>query len=98
MKALDRRQLERLLGRVTKGRGDVPREVKEVFSVLVATTLEVRDRQLEEFGTPLTVQDVRIALDWLVEFFSSGRLPRTNHPLRRRLFKAWMTRLNARGT
>jgi hypothetical protein len=94
---MDEGELERLLNRVAGSPEGIPPEVKEVFSTLVQSTLDFRDRQLEEVGVTVTVEDVRIALDWLLDFFRSGRMPRTNHQVRRALFETWVAALNAPG-
>ncbi|MBW1777345.1 MAG: hypothetical protein JRJ54_07105 [Deltaproteobacteria bacterium] len=90
-------ELEDLLRRAVGDPESVPREAKHVFSVLVKSTLEFRDQQRNVLGITVTVEDVRIALDWLLDFFRSGRLPRTEHRLRRELFETWVSALSAAG-
>jgi len=94
MNAID---VEGLLGRVTEDPQSVSEEVKEVFSILADTTLDFRDRKLKEFGITLTVEDVRIALGWLLEFYRSDQIPQTNHHIRHDLFETWITHLKAAG-
>jgi hypothetical protein len=79
-----------LLSRVLENAEEVPAEIREVFSMLVQTTLDFRDRQLREHGITVTVEDVRIALEWLLDFIQSGQLPKTNHLVRRELFETWI--------
>lgn len=90
-------ELEDLLRRAVGDPEHVPREVRHVFSILVTSTLKFRDRKRREPGITVTVEDVRIALDWLLDFFRSGRLPRTEHGLRRELFETWVGALSAAG-
>ncbi len=87
--------MERLLGRVTEDPQSIHEEVKEVFSILADTTLDFRDRKLKEFGITVTVEDVRIALNWLLAYFRSGQIPQTDHQIRHDLFETWITHLKA---
>jgi hypothetical protein len=41
----------------------------------------------------VTVEDVRIVLEWLVPSLSSGRLPVTDNKLRLDLLKIWLDEL-----
>jgi hypothetical protein len=82
--------IDLLLSRISENAEEVPAEVREVFSMLVKTTLDFRDRYLKEHGITVTVEDVKAALDWLLFFLKSGHHPKTNHLIRRELFETWI--------
>jgi hypothetical protein len=67
--------------------------VKAVFSTLIKTTLRYRDNMLESCDSVVTVEDVRIALEWLVPALKSGRLPETDNKTRLDLLKLWLDEL-----
>jgi hypothetical protein len=46
-------------------------------------------------GIIVTVEDVRVALDWLLESMNTKRLPETNHAVRLDLLKIWLDQLKA---
>ena len=68
-------------------------DVREVFSVLIRSTLRYRDLMLETKGIVITVEDVRTVLDWLVPSLSTGRLPETDDTIRLNLLKLWLDEL-----
>jgi hypothetical protein len=68
-------------------------EVREVFSVLIRSTLRYRDHLLETKGIVITVEDVRTVLDWFVPSLSTGRLPETDDTIRLDLLKLWLDEL-----
>lgn len=68
-------------------------DVREVFSVLIRSTLRYRDHLLKTRGIVLTVEDVRTALDWLLPSISTGRLPETDDTIRLDLLKLWLDEL-----
>ena len=82
-----------LLSRVSENAETVPAEIRQVFSMLVQTTLDFRDRYLKEHGITVTVEDVKAALDRLLDFLQSGKLPKTDHLVRRELFETWISEL-----
>lgn len=67
--------------------------LKEVFKVLIKSTLRYRDHILKEKGVTVTVQDVRSALDWLLPALQTGRLPATDDKIRLDLLKIWLDEL-----
>ena len=69
--------------------------LKEVFKVLIKSTLRYRDNILKEKGVTVTVHDVRSALDWLVPALKTGRLPDTDNKIRLDLLKIWLDELKA---
>ena len=71
--------------------------VREVFSLLVRSTLRYRDQILESKGIVITVEDVRMALEWLVPSLRTGRLPETDVKIRLDLLKVWLDELKHLG-
>ena len=72
---------------------DVPRDVHEVFSVFVRSTLGYRDRLKKDCGIVVTVEDVRIALAWFEEWLHTQRMPSSNHSVRLELLNLWIREL-----
>ena len=68
-------------------------DIRNVFSILVKSTLTYRDHMLESNGIIVTVEDVRTALGWLVPSLVSGQLPETDNMLRLGLLKKWVDEL-----
>ena len=85
---MDELEINKLFARVKSDDAEVPEGAKTVFSILVATTLRHRDRLKVQHGIILTVEDVRIALDWLTQFMHSKQIPATNNAVRRDLLIA----------
>jgi len=52
---------------------------------------------LESKGIVITVEDVRIALGWLVPSLKTGRLPETADKIRLDLLKIWLDELRSLG-
>ena len=67
-----------------------PPDVKNVFSILVSSTLRYRDWIKEEKGIVVTVEDVRVTLDWLLETIRTHQLPKTENRLRLDLLNIWL--------
>ena len=70
---------------------------REVFSLLIKSTLRYRDHLLKSTGIVVTVEDVRSALDWLVPALRTGRLPETDNSVRLDLMKLWLDELRKIG-
>lgn len=87
-------EIKNHFNRLAQELGDVPKEVEHVFSVLVSSTLRYRDKIKEETGIVLTVEDVRVALGWLMDTMGSGRFPETDNAVRFDLLKAWLAELS----
>jgi hypothetical protein len=68
-------------------------DVKNVFSILVSSTLRYRDWVKEEKGIVVTVEDVRVVLDWLLEAIRTYQLPKTENRLRLDLLNIWLDEL-----
>ena len=64
--------------------------VREIFSVLIKSTLRYRDHMLKSQDIVITVEDVRAALEWLIPSLKTGRLPNTNEKIRLDLLKLWL--------
>lgn len=86
---MDDMEVNQLFMKVKKNYGEVPEDVANVFSILVATTLRYRDQLKSGLGLILTVEDVRVTLDWLMKFLVSEKIPITNNAVRRDLLKIW---------
>jgi hypothetical protein len=72
-------------------------DVRRVFSILVKSTLQFRDRILESTGKTVTVEDVRTSLKWLVPSLATGQLPQTDNSLSLDLLKLWLDELRNLG-
>ena len=81
--------IERLFSKVAQDSTDQRAEVRDVFAVLVRTTLQYRDDMLESKGLVITVEDVRVTLEYLVPFLETGQLPETAEKIKPDLLKMW---------
>jgi len=90
---MDESEIHTLFMRVAGQARDLPEDVENVFSILVSSTLRYRDSLKEDLGMVVTVEDVRVALDWLLESMRTKRLPETNNALRLDLLKIWLDEL-----
>jgi hypothetical protein len=89
--------IERLFSNVAQGSMDQRAEVRDVFAVLVRTTLQYRDDMLESKGLIITVEDVRVTLECLVPFIETGQLPETADKIKPDLLKMWKDALGRLG-
>jgi len=71
--------------------------VRQVFSILIRSTLRYRDHMLESRGAVITVEDVRMTLSWLVPALMTGHLPVTDDEIRLDLLKLWLDDLKNLG-
>ena len=90
---MEDKDLYKLFLSVAEHPGQNTEDTRKVFSILVRSTLRYRDQMLKTSGTVVTVEDVRTVLGWLVDSFSSGRLPVTENKLRLDLLKVWLDEL-----
>ena len=90
---MDESDISRLFMRVAGNACEVPEDARRVFSILVSSTLRYRDRLKEELAIIVTVEDVRAALDWLLEAMRTKQLPETNNAVRLDLLKIWLDEL-----
>ncbi len=90
---MEDKDLYKLFLSVAEHPGQNTEDTRKVFSILVRSTLRYRDQMLKTNRTVVTVEDVRTVLGWLVNSFSSGRLPVTDNKLRLDLLKIWLDEL-----
>ena len=90
---MEERDIYRLFFSVLRHPRQNTDEVREVFSVLIRSTLRYREHLLETKGIVITVEDVRTVLDWFVPSLSTGRLPETDDTIRLDLLKLWLDEL-----
>ena len=70
---------------------------RQVFSILVKSTLKYRDEMLASEDIVVTVDDVRTCLGWLVPALATGNMPDTENKVGLGLLKLWLEELgNAR--
>jgi len=67
--------------------------VRQVFSSLVRTTLEYRDRVLASTGVVVTVEDVRWSLERLVRALDTGNMPEADNEISLDLLRIWLREL-----
>ena len=94
---MEENDIERLFLSVAGNAGQASDEVRQVFSMLVRSTLRYRDHLLASRGITLTVEDARVALGWLVPALSTGTLPKTDNKVRLDLLKIWLDELKMLG-
>jgi hypothetical protein len=94
---MEEEEIYKLFLSVAEHSGQKDDATREVFSVLVRSTLKYRDHVLESKGITVTVEDVRVALGWLVPSLQTGRLPETDDKIRLDLLKIWLDELRALG-
>lgn len=87
----------RLFSRIAENSAQDTEAARDVFSALIRSTLRYRDHMLGSRGIVITVEDVRIALDWLVPALKTGRLPETVDKTRLDLLKLWLDELRTLG-
>ena len=68
---------------------------RQVFSILVKSTLEYRDRVLASRGVVVNVKDVRTSLDWLVSALATGKMPASDNKISTDLLKIWLRELRS---
>jgi hypothetical protein len=90
---MDESEIYNILMRVAGSECVVPEDIRKVFSLLVSSTLRHRDCLKKDLDIILTVEDVRVTLNWLLESIHSKRLPETNNAIRMDLFKIWFDEL-----
>ncbi len=90
---MEEKNIERLFLSVTEASESQTREVKDVFSVLVKSTLKYRDDMLTSKGIIITVEDVRATLEHLIPFLETGRLPGATDHVKSDLLKIWRDNL-----
>ncbi len=94
---MEEEDIYKLFLSVAEHSGQTDDATREVFSALVRSTLRYRDHLLESKGITVTVEDVRVALGWLVPSLKTGRLPDTNDKVKLDLLKIWLDELRTLG-
>ena len=90
---MEDKDIQKLFESVFEGPGSTRGDVRQVFSVLVSSTLKYRDLMFENREIVVTVEDVSIALGWLVPSIETGRLPETEDKVMLGLLKIWLDEL-----
>jgi hypothetical protein len=90
---LESDDIEKLFLRVLEDSGQDTDAVRQVFSTLVRTTLEYRDRVLSSKGIVVTVEDVRWSLERLVRALDTGSMPETDNEISLGLLNIWLREL-----
>lgn len=90
---MDASDINKLLMKVAGDVGTVPDDVRNVFSTLISITLRYRDLLKYDLGIVLSVEDVHVALGWLLESIRTKKLPETDNALRLDLLKLWLDEL-----
>lgn len=94
---MEDKEIYKLFLSVAEHSGQTDDAAREVFSALVRSTLKYRDHLLESKGITVTVDDVRVALGWLVPSLETGRLPVTDDKIKLDLLKLWLDELRTLG-
>ena len=94
---MNEEEIERLFLSVLEHSKEDRPAVREVFSILIKTTLRYRDHLLSSRGIVVTVEDVRIALRWLVPAWTTGVLPQCDQVISHNLLKLWLDELKLLG-
>lgn len=90
---MDASDINKLLMKVAGDVGTVPDDVRNVFSTLISITLRYRDLLKDDLEIVLSVEDVHVALEWLLESIRTKKLPKTDNALRLDLLKLWLDEL-----
>ena len=94
---MEERDIYRLFLNVIEDSAQKTGAVRQVFTILIRSTLRYRDHMLESRGVVITVEDVRIALSWLVPALMTEHLPETDDKIRLDLLKLWLDELKNLG-
>ena len=87
---MNKKDIERLFLNLVENSGQNTDAVRNVFSILVKSTLKYRDHMLESKGVVVTVEDVRTSLNWLVPALAIGNIPETDKKISLELLKLWL--------
>ena len=85
--------IEKLFMSVLEHPGQDNDATREVFSILVKSTLKYRDDMLASEDIVVTVDDVRTCLGWLVPALGTGNMPDTENRVALGLLKLWLEKL-----
>jgi len=92
---LEADDIEKLFLRVLEDSGQDTDTNRQVFSILVKSTLEYRDRVLASKDVVVNVKDVRTSLDWLVSVLATGKMPASDKKISMDLLKIWLRELRS---
>ena len=67
--------------------------LREIFSIMIRSTLKYRDDMLATKGVVVTVEDVQASLQWLVPVLATGTLPETERTVSLGLLEIWLEEL-----
>lgn len=90
---MDEEDLKKLFLSVVEDQSQNTQAILQVFTVLIRSTLKYRDHMLVSKGIVITVEDVRIALRWLVPAFATGEMPETENKKSLGLLELWVHEL-----
>jgi hypothetical protein len=93
MSHLDETDIQKLFKSVIEHPGQDTDGIRQVFSILVRSTLKYRDDMLASEDIVVTVDDVRTCLGWLVPALATGNMPDTENRVRLGLLKLWLEEL-----
>ena len=85
--------IEKLFLSVLEESGQDTDASRRIFSILVRSTLEFRDRILASRDMVVTVEDVCASLEWLIPALAEGRMPETENEIQLGLLNAWIQEL-----
>ena len=85
--------IQKLFMSVVEYPGQDTDATRQVFSILVKSTLKYRDEMLASEDIVVTVDDVRTCLGWLVPALATGNMPDTENRVRLGLLKLWLGEL-----
>jgi hypothetical protein len=87
---LDEKDIEKLFASVAKNPEQDTEAIRNCFSKLIKTTLEYRDDMLKSRNVVVTVEDVKIALNWLIPALVTGGTPEIDNKVSKGLLKLWL--------
>ncbi len=90
---MDETDIEKLFRNVARVSVQNTDANREVFSILVRSTLNYRDKMLSLKGVVVTVEDVRTALGWLIPAIATNNMPETDNKIRLGLLQLWLEQL-----
>lgn len=94
---MDAGEIDALFEKVASEAAYADEGVRQVFKSLVKTTLAYRDHLKQSQAIVLTVYDVRVVLDRLVDFIQSGKVPKTDNMIQTGLFRRLIAALTENG-
>lgn len=90
---LDETDIQELFKSAVEHPGQDTDSTRQVFSILVKSTLKYRDDMLASENIVVTVDDVRVCLGWLVPALATGTMPDTEDRVGLGLLKLWLEEL-----